>query len=604
MKKTLSLLISAALALSLAGCAEKGAETTTTTTTATAAETAPDGGAASQPAAATTTIEASETTAHSSSAPSPFTDSEVNATEATLVEVTSPAHDAVSEQDSGVSVYCDEEPTVNSSSVKIIVNNSSDKAVEIESAFTLERLNKGLWVSQKLNNLPAGTTTLDAGKECTVELTADMLAEPLKMGYYRIGVTVDGTQQRPEFFVNGEAEPFSEDDVIVNLSDGDKITTDTKSVELHYQYVGDADYAEYCFGCEFALEKQLDGDWKKVEFADNAGFNDLGYLIGTESPLQSTEVYLGADFYKQPLTAGQYRIVKNVCGITYYVTFEMVDFSDIPASPDGYEIYDGEGSMTLVIEKIEGDEYTCRLPWPYPAEYCVDLSGLGNASEKFCVNDTIEVAYSCMYQISEWEFQLIAASVDTSSFQLDETVAYKPVIYLYPTETTAVDVKLYYNGELTVTYPQYDESKSGWTVTAEPDGTLWQGENEYSYLFWEGKGVADYDFSKGFCVNGGDTAEFLREKLAQLGLTAKEYNEFIVYWLPLMQDNEYNIITFQTDRYTENAVLDVTPKPDSVLRVFMAYKAADEYTEIAPQTLTTTARTGFTVVEWGGTEVK
>ena len=39
--------------------------------------------------------------------------------------------------------------------------------------------------------------------------------------------------------------------------------------------------------------------------------------------------------------------------------------------------------------------------------------------------------------------------------------------------------------------------------------------NEYSYLFWEGENNTDYDFSKGFCVAGADTADFLREKLAR-----------------------------------------------------------------------------------------
>ncbi|MDR1410457.1 MAG: hypothetical protein LBJ12_09435 [Oscillospiraceae bacterium] len=53
------------------------------------------------------------------------------------------------------------------------------------------------------------------------------------------------------------------------------------------------------------------------------------------------------------------------------------------------------------------------------------------------------------------------------------------------------------------------------------------------------------EFARGWCVSGSDTAAFLQKKLAQLGLTPKEYDEFIVYWLPLMQDNPYNLITFQ-----------------------------------------------------------
>ncbi len=178
----------------------------------------------------------------------------------------------------------------------------------------------------------------------------------------------------------------------------------------------------------------------------------------------------------------------------------------------------------------------------------------------------------------------------------------KPVIYLYPEKETKVDVKLDYNGELMYTYPKYND---GWSVTASPDGTL-KDENGrgYSYLFWDGKDDIKWDMSKGFVVKGEDTVAFLQEKLEYMGLTPKEYNEFIVYWMTRMEKNKYNLISFQDDLYTDNAVLDITPKPDSMLRVFMAYKALDEYIEVPEQDLKTFERKGFTVVEWGGGEVK
>ena len=184
----------------------------------------------------------------------------------------------------------------------------------------------------------------------------------------------------------------------------------------------------------------------------------------------------------------------------------------------------------------------------------------------------------------------------------DEECAEKPVIYLYPEQETAVSVSLNYDGTLTATYPDYE---NGWRVTAEPDGTLYdENGNEYSYLFWEGENNTDYDFSKGFCVAGADTADFLREKLAEIGLTPREYNEFIVYWLPKMQDNPYNLISFQSEAYTDAAKLDIDPTPDSVLRVFMAWKPLSRPQNIEPQTFTPFVRDGFTVVEWGGCEVQ
>ena len=189
----------------------------------------------------------------------------------------------------------------------------------------------------------------------------------------------------------------------------------------------------------------------------------------------------------------------------------------------------------------------------------------------------------------------------TACVQQEECSA-KPVIYLYPEQETTVSVSLDYAGTLTATYPAYE---NGWHVTAEPDGTLYdENGNEYSDLFWEGENNTDYDFSTGFCVAGADTADFLREKLAEIGLTPREYNEFIVYWLPKMQDNPYNLISFQSEAYTDAAKLDIDPTPDSVLRVFMAWKPLGRPQNIEPQTFTPFARDGFTVVEWGGCEVK
>ena len=176
----------------------------------------------------------------------------------------------------------------------------------------------------------------------------------------------------------------------------------------------------------------------------------------------------------------------------------------------------------------------------------------------------------------------------------------KPVIYLYPEEETDVSVKVSFDGEFTCTYPEYN---SGWRVIAEPDGTLFDADgNEYYCLYWEGVAADTLDDSKGFCVSGSDTAGFLREKLMYLGLSAREANEFIIYWLPQMEDNAYNIITLHTDDYSSEVKLDVTPKPDSVIRVFMTFTASEKEIKIAEQTLPHYEREGFTVVEWGGRE--
>lgn len=177
----------------------------------------------------------------------------------------------------------------------------------------------------------------------------------------------------------------------------------------------------------------------------------------------------------------------------------------------------------------------------------------------------------------------------------------KPVLCLYPETEAKVSVCLDLDGELTCTYPAYD---GGWVVTAQPDGTLTDAMGQtYNYLYWEGITQTECDFSQGFCVPGEDTATFLENALTQLGLTRREANEFIVYWLPRMEANPYNLISFQSAAYTGRARLTISPEPDSLLRVFMAWKPLEAPADIPPQNLPAFERTGFAVVEWGGAEI-
>ncbi|MBD3244817.1 MAG: hypothetical protein GF335_02375 [Candidatus Moranbacteria bacterium] len=181
-------------------------------------------------------------------------------------------------------------------------------------------------------------------------------------------------------------------------------------------------------------------------------------------------------------------------------------------------------------------------------------------------------------------------------------------MYLYPAQKQDIKVQLNYNGKIIADYPSYNEELKGWSVTAYPDGKIINHEDnqEYSYLFWEGQPSEkiDWDLSKGFIVKGENTKEFLQKTLSQIGLTPKEYNEFIVYWFPLLQNNTYNLIHFADEQYTDNAPLTINPRPDSVLRVFMVYKPLEKPINIEEQEIKPFERSGFTVVEWGGTKTE
>ncbi len=176
----------------------------------------------------------------------------------------------------------------------------------------------------------------------------------------------------------------------------------------------------------------------------------------------------------------------------------------------------------------------------------------------------------------------------------------KPIIYLYPPESTEVIVKIKNSELITVSYPPY--VKSGWRLIAHPNGTIMDYDNkEYSYLFWEATGNTHYIIQQGYVVHRDDLVDFLREKLTMFGLIPREYNEFIVYWYPILCKNEYNSICFFCEEYERDFELSIEPKPDEILRVFMIYQKADMNTVLEPpKEPNPISRNGFTVIEWGG----
>ena len=183
-------------------------------------------------------------------------------------------------------------------------------------------------------------------------------------------------------------------------------------------------------------------------------------------------------------------------------------------------------------------------------------------------------------------------------------MASKPILYFYPEEEMNLNVTLEKSDNLTVSYPFYNEE---WNIKAFPDGTLIDnktGKELYS-LYYECLTDAKINKDEGFVVKGEDTAEFLDEKLKTLGLNYKEREEFIIYWLPRLESNKYNYIKFLSKEEIEDIMpIEFSIKPDSFIRVFMAFKPIDEEIKVKEQKLETPQRRGFTVVEWGAEEIR
>ena len=75
--------------------------------------------------------------------------------------------------------------------------------------------------------------------------------------------------------------------------------------------------------------------------------------------------------------------------------------------------------------------------------------------------------------------------------------------------------------------------------------------------------------------------------------------------MPKLEANKYNYIYFATaEEIAKDMLLELSVEPDTMIRVSMIFEGLDDYVEVPEQVLTPAPeRKGFTVVEWGGTEL-
>lgn len=184
----------------------------------------------------------------------------------------------------------------------------------------------------------------------------------------------------------------------------------------------------------------------------------------------------------------------------------------------------------------------------------------------------------------------------------------KPAIYLYPETATEISVKLDFKGKIRSTYPKYENE---WQVKAQPNGNLFnlKDQRQYEYLFWDGElnlPAEQVNWREGWIVKKEETIHFLQEKLTEIGLNNKEVNDFVVYWLPQLEQNPFNFIRFcVNDNYHNISFLQVLPKPDTEIRVMMEFLPLQDAKSLTPlpQKTLPIVRKGFTLVEWGGVQL-
>ncbi|MBI3135516.1 MAG: hypothetical protein HYZ14_12640 [Bacteroidetes bacterium] len=187
----------------------------------------------------------------------------------------------------------------------------------------------------------------------------------------------------------------------------------------------------------------------------------------------------------------------------------------------------------------------------------------------------------------------------------------KPVIYLYSDQMLNARVQFASRGAVTFTYPEYNES---WNVQVSSAGLKDTASGKsYPYLFWEAE-TSELDFKfdgaalEAFVIKTDTVVSFLESSLTAMGLNQTEQTDFITFWAPRMVAQPYALVQFLTgDDYAEKiSTLQVTPKPDKLLRVFMLFSplATDQFAmTITKPVFESFDRSGFTVVEWGGSQL-
>jgi len=172
----------------------------------------------------------------------------------------------------------------------------------------------------------------------------------------------------------------------------------------------------------------------------------------------------------------------------------------------------------------------------------------------------------------------------------------KPNIYLYPEKDTRIEVKLIGKEDVSITNtkPSY---KDGWRVWVTKGGKI---NNEFSYLFYEALLTYVPDVEKGYCVEGKEIWDFFGKIMEEIGFNELEIVDFINYWSEKLEESPYYLIFPLFNEEIEKIIsLDISPKPDRILRVWFLIRKSKEKVKLKKPQLPIFSRNGFSVVEWG-----
>lgn len=256
------------------------------------------------------------------------------------------------------------------------------------------------------------------------------------------------------------------------------------------------------------------------------------------------------------------------------------ELSALLSGENGYR----QTKPVLLGENIRIEEFSASSSMWQPEE--LDIVYLGHADSDSHTNPTAQKR--TRYFLDD-DGQL---NNDFSNIQIVK----KPALYLYPTKTTKIEVRLSPDGKVIRTIPDYNNR---WRVTVQKDGMI---DGKYSYLFYEVALDKKIELPRhGWSVRRDDLGDWFDTNLREMELNRAEASDLKEYWLKNLPDSPYYTIRLIDPSVVNRRLgLKIHPKPDRLLRVLLDFTPSGKPEKIKAPKLDRFRRKGFTAVEWGG----
>jgi hypothetical protein len=93
--------------------------------------------------------------------------------------------------------------------------------------------------------------------------------------------------------------------------------------------------------------------------------------------------------------------------------------------------------------------------------------------------------------------------------------------------------------------------------------------------------------------------------LSLIGLNSREINDFITYWTPFLQREQYFIHFLINEECEYVATYNFSKEPDNLIRIIALFmKPPVKINDVIEQDLKKNQRNGYIIVEWGGVEIQ